>query len=243
MTVSTQIPVVPDLSSLLLYTDTLNGFLESVATSALAQAPGAAGCGITLEREGRPLTVAGAGAGAAALDEAQYGQDHGPCLQALRTGREVSVPDMLSETRWGAYPAYAAACGARSSLSLPIAAHTHTAGALNLYAPAPDAFADSDLAAIRSLADQATGSIALAQRITDAEEFAADLQAAMRSRAVIDQAVGVIMGQQRCTAEKAFETLRTASQHRNVKLRDLCADLITGVAGQAPPARPLRPRP
>ncbi|WEH35141.1 GAF and ANTAR domain-containing protein [Streptomyces sp. AM 4-1-1] len=235
--------VTPDVTALLLDTESLDEFLLAFARSALDLAPVANGCGITLEREGRPVTVSSAGANAARLDEAQYGQDDGPCLQAMRTGEIVSVSDTLREGRWGAYPAHAAACGARSSLSLPIAPHTHTAGALNLYAPLPDAFADADIASLRLLAAQATGAIALAQRISDAQEFAADLQAALQSRTVIDQAIGVIMGQQRCTPEAAFEVLRSASQHRNIKLRDLCAELIAGITGQPPISEAIQPRP
>jgi transcriptional regulator with GAF, ATPase, and Fis domain len=237
------LPTVTDVTGLLLDTDTLDGFLDALAHHALDLAPGADGCGVTLERQGRPVTVSSAGPSASKLDEAQYGQDDGPCLQAMRTGRTVSVPDTLRETRWDGYPAYAAACGARSSLSLPIAPRTHTAGALNLYAPAPNAFDDVDLDALRQLAAQATGAIALAQRIADAKEFAADLQTALQSRTVIDQAMGVIMGQQRCTPDQAFDVLRAASQHRNVKLRDLCAELIASITGQPPADDALRPRP
>ncbi|WP_307544231.1 GAF and ANTAR domain-containing protein [Streptomyces sp. V3I8] len=230
--------------SVLLSTDSLEEFLKMLADSALAMAAGAGGVGITLERHKRPLTVVSSGAGAPELDEAQYGQDDGPCLQALRQGEEVLVADMLEERRWGPYPAYAAACGTRSSLSLPIAAHTHTAGALNLYSPKASAFPNIDLTGLRKLAEQATGAIALAQCIADAQQYATDLQHAMESRTVIDQATGVIMGQQRCTADAAFALLRKASQHRNIKLRDLCQELITNIGG-APPAdrRPLRPRP
>ncbi|MDQ1033751.1 GAF domain-containing protein [Streptomyces sp. V3I8] len=231
-----------DTITLLLETDSLDQFLRALAKSALRLAPGADGCGVTLERQGRPVTVSSAGDSATKLDEAQYGQDDGPCLQAMRTGLEVSVPDTLRENRWGDYPAYAAACGARSSLSLPIAPRSHTAGALNLYAPRPGAFDDIDLTPLRLLAAEATGAIALAQRIADGVEFAADLEAALRSRAVIDQAIGVIVGQQRCTPEKAFEVLRTASQHRNVKLRDLCAELITNIAGVPPAEGRIQPR-
>lgn len=126
---------------------------------------------------------------------------------------------MPDESRWGDYPAYAVSCGIRSSLSLPIAAHTHTAGALNLYGGPPDAFQESDLATLRSLAAQATGGIALARRISDTQEFADQLQSAMQSRSVIDHALGVIMGQRRRTADVAFGILRSASQHRNIKLR------------------------
>jgi GAF domain-containing protein len=231
-----------DTIALLLETDSLDQFLRALAQSALRLAVEADGCGITLERQGRPVTVSSAGESATKLDEAQYGQDDGPCLQAMRTGLEVSVPDTLREDRWGDYPAYAAACGARSSLSLPIAPHSHTAGALNLYAPRPYAFADMDLMPLRLLASEATGAIALGQRIADSEQFAADLEAALRSRTVIDQAIGVIMGQQRCAPEKAFEVLRTASQHRNVKLRELCAELITNIVGVHPADSRIRPR-
>jgi GAF domain-containing protein len=231
-----------DVTALLLDTDSLDGFLRALAQQALDLAPVADGCGVTLERQGRPVTVSSAGASATKLDEAQYGQDDGPCLQAMRTGLEVDVPDTLSESRWGGYPAYAAACGARSSLSLPIAPHTHTAGALNLYAPTPGAFAGTDRTALRLLAAQATGAIALAQRIADAEEFAADLQTALQSRTVIDQAMGVIMGQQRCAPEEAFNVLRAASQHRNVKLRDLCAELVSSITGQPAGGDALNPR-
>ncbi len=131
----------------------------------------------------------------------------------------------------------------RSSISLPIAAHTHTAGALNLYSAKPDGFADADLAGLRLIAAQATGAIALAQRIADAQEFAGDLETAMRSRSVIDQAIGAIMAQQRCDAEQAFGILRSASQHRNIKLRDLCRDLVTSIGGRPPQDGGVRPGP
>jgi AmiR/NasT family two-component response regulator len=235
---------LPDVTSLLLSTGSLEEFLQTLAERALSMAPTAAGAGITVERQHRPLTVASTGGIAFELDEAQYGQDDGPCLQSLRTGREVIVTDMLDETRWGPYPAYAAACGTRSSASLPIAAHTDTAGALNLYSPKAAGFTDTGLDDLRALAAQATGAIALAQRISDAQEYAADLQTAMESRSVIDQAIGVIMGQQRCGADEAFTLLRRASQHRNLKLRDLCREMLTGIGG-GPPAEgaAFRPRP
>ncbi|MFJ3225082.1 GAF and ANTAR domain-containing protein [Streptomyces sp. NPDC086783] len=230
-----------DITQWLLDTDTLEEFLQALAESALELSQGE-GVGVTVEGDGKPVTVVSAGLAAPKLDEKQYGRDDGPCLQALRTGEEVAVVDMLRESRWGDYPAYAAACGVRSSLSLPIAAHTRTAGALNLYGGPPDAFADKDLTALRFLAAQATGGIAVAQRLADTQEFTAQLQTAMQSRSVIDQALGVIMGQRRCTATEAFDTLRSASQHRNIKLRDLCAELITNVTGGPPTEPEFRPR-
>ncbi|WP_329172416.1 GAF and ANTAR domain-containing protein [Streptomyces sp. NBC_01477] len=232
---------IPDVTALLLTTQSLEGFLTALAEMAVGLAPESDGCGITLERQRRPVTVTSVGDTAPRLDEKQYALDNGPCLEALRTGEEVAVADMLAERRWGAYPAYAAALGTHSSQSLPIAPHTHTAGALNLYAPQPHAFADADMTALRSLASQATGAIALAQRTADAQELAADLQAALQSRTVIDQAIGVLMAQQRCGPGSAFELLRAASQHRNVKLRDVCAELVARY-GDPDHDQALRPR-
>ncbi|WP_327686546.1 GAF and ANTAR domain-containing protein [Streptomyces sp. NBC_00467] len=237
-----QYNAIPSVMGLLLETTTMDEFLQALADTGL-QVSGAEGCGVTMLRQGRPMTVVSAGTSALRLDEKQYGQDDGPCLQALRTGEEVLVSDLRTEGRWGEYPAYAVELGSRSSLSLPIAAHSHTAGALNFYAPEPNAFDGFDRKVLRSLAAQATGGIALAQRLADVEEFAEDLQTALKSRAVIDQAIGVIMAQQRCGSEEAFAILRSASQHRNVKLRDLCAGLLTNLAGEPPTEPDLKPRP
>ncbi|MFF1544429.1 GAF and ANTAR domain-containing protein [Streptomyces sp. NPDC058291] len=227
------------LTQWLLDTDSLEDFLQTLAAAALDLSR-AQGVGVTIEREGKALTVASAGTSATKLDEKQYGQDDGPCLQALRTGEEIHIADMREETRWGDYPAYAVDCGILSSLSLPIAAHTHTSGALNIYAAPPQAFVHSDLGALRALASQATGGIALAQRISDTQEFAEQMRTAMQSRSLIDQAIGVVMGRRRCSAHEAFGVLRSASQQRNIKLRDLCAELITEITGQPPAPSELR---
>lgn len=67
------------------------------------------------------------------------------------------------------------------------------------------------------------------------------LQSALASRAVIDQALGIVMAQNKCTADEAFDTLRSNSQNRNVKLRDVAGQIVDGVGRHAPPDRPRRP--
>jgi GAF domain-containing protein len=182
--------------------------------------------------------VASAGATARELDEKQYGQNDGPCLQALRTGQEVAVRDMRTEKRWGEYPAYATAIGTRSSLSLPIASRTHTAGAVNLYASAPDGFADTDLTALRSLAAQATGAIALAQRLADVPAFTPELHAAVTDRAVIDRAVGITMGRHNHSYDQAIAFLEETARRDRTTLRDLCAALVHSYDHPPDPGRP-----
>ncbi|MFF8597166.1 GAF and ANTAR domain-containing protein [Streptomyces sp. NPDC015220] len=227
----------------LLETESLRAFLQHLVDDAVA-ASEADGCGVTVQRQGRPLTVVSTGGLADKLDEKQYGQDDGPCLQALRTGQVVHVTDMLGETRWGSYPRFAADLGVGSALSVPIPARTHTAGALNFYAAAPDAFTEDDRHTLTVFAARAGGGIALAQRLADAEDFTRDLQAALVSRSVIDQAIGAVMQRQQCGEEQAFDLLRRLSQQTNVKLRDVCTRLLTDLAGEPPaPRTPLRPRP
>ncbi|MBT2424131.1 GAF and ANTAR domain-containing protein [Streptomyces sp. ISL-22] len=227
----------------LLETASLREFLQHLVDDAVSTS-GADGCGVTIQRSERPLTVVSTGGVADKLDEKQYGQDDGPCLQALRTGEAVHVPDLLVETRWGSYPRFAVDLGIRSSLSVPIPVRAHTAGALNFYAADRDAFGEDDRQTLALFAAQAGGGIALAQRLADAEDFTRDLQAALASRSVIDQAIGSVMQQQQCTAEEAFDLLRRLSQQTNLKLRDVCTRLLTGIAGQPPaPRSPLRPRP
>ena len=107
----------PDMIEWLLETASVRDFLQHLVGDAVGVSA-ADGCGVTVQRHRRPLTVVSTGGTADKLDEKQYGQDDGPCLQALRTGRIVHVPDTLDETRWGRYPGFAAGLGIRSSLSL-----------------------------------------------------------------------------------------------------------------------------
>ena len=82
-----------------------------------------------------------------------------------------------------------------------------------------------------------SGVLELAASRTEQARQVEDLRAALDARAVIDQAIGIVMGQQRCTSDKAFDILRRASQRRNVKLRDVAAGIVMGISGQ-PPRRP-----
>ncbi|WP_326841067.1 GAF domain-containing protein [Streptomyces sp. NBC_01558] len=150
----------------------LERFLQALADAALEMTR-AAGVGLTIEGASRPLTVISAGAAALSLDEKQYGQNDGPRLHGARTGEEVVVDDMLTETRWGDYPAYAAATGIHSCGSFPLSTdHGGTAGALNVYGQALHAFVAMDFQLLRSLAPRASGAITRTQRLVISEQLA-----------------------------------------------------------------------
>ena len=227
-----------ELQQLLLATANIDEFLHQLAGLAAALLPGELSCGITMPRDHRPITVASSDARANQVDEIQYNHDKGPCLTSLRTGEAILIDDLANDDRWDAYQLPALTHGIRSSLSLPLSTNHTVLGALNLYATRPRAFGEQEQLAARRFADEASRALGLAVRMAEQVEMSENLRNALASRAVIDQALGIIMGQNRCSADEAFDILRTASQHRNVKLRDVAAQIITAVSGDPPSSTP-----
>ena len=185
-------------------------------------------------RDGHPITVASSDGYAARLDEVQYERDEGPCRTAMRAGKNVLIDDLLTEERFPSYRPGALALGVRSSLSLPLQGGKHAVGALNLCSRRPCAFGPLEQEKAQGFANEASRTLSLAVRLADSTEITDQLRAALTSRTLIDKTIGIIMGQNRCTAEAAFAVLRSASQNRNVKLRDVAAEIITTVSTQPP---------
>ncbi|MFC4149598.1 GAF and ANTAR domain-containing protein [Micromonospora mangrovi] len=213
-------------------------FLDQVVRVATEVVAPAEACGLTVRRESGAFTVASSGELAARGDEVQYGADEGPCLEALRRGRVVEVVDLGTDGRWPRYRDHALRLGAVSSLSLPMTVERETVGALNLYATRPAAFTGTTHRQAVAFADQAAAALAVILRQAEQALLQQQLADAMASRSIIDQALGVLMGQQRCTATEAFTLLRQASQHRNRKLRDVATEIITQVTGESPRPAP-----
>ncbi len=222
------------LLSLLSNAPHLDLFLGRVVHLAVGVVNPPAACGITLRRDHQPFTVVSSNDLAAQVDEIQYGADEGPCLDSLREGIVVQVDDLTREERWKAYRTHAVAHGVISSLSLPLTVDGQTVAALNLYSSRPAAFDGLPRQHAKAFAGQCSAALSLALRQIDQAHVQQQLLEAVTSRSVIDQAIGILMGQQRCTATAAFDLLRQASQHRNRKLRDLAADIITNVTGEPP---------
>ncbi|PSK67200.1 hypothetical protein B0E53_00834 [Micromonospora sp. MH33] len=213
-------------------------FLDQIVRVAAEVVAPAVACGLTVRRDGGALTIASSDDLAAQGDEAQYRVDEGPCLAALREGQVVEVSDLRDDGRWRRYRDHALRLGIRSSLSLPMTVDGVTLGALNLYATQPRAFTDTARRHALAFTDQGSTALGVILRQADQALLHQQLTDAMASRSVIDQALGVIMGQQRCTATEAFTLLRQASQNRNRKLRDVAAEIITQVTGESPQPAP-----
>lgn len=213
------------LVQLLLSTDSFDSFLRELVAYASAQTEHR--CSITV-RDGNaaPYTVVGADELTLRLDEQQYADGRGPCLEALGSNVPVFVTDMLTEDRWTPFPAHAAQLGVRSSMSYPLINNEHTLGALNMYAFTPLAPDVGLQARAAQLADRAAGALAVGLRMAEQNAENTNLRTALTSRSVIDQAIGILMAQQRCNAQTAFELMRKASQSRNIKLRDIATQIV-----------------
>lgn len=229
---------ITELQNLLLATSSIEEILQELTVLAARSVRDGLSCGITLQPNGHPVTVATSDLMAAQVDEVQYQLDQGPCLHSMRHSERVSVEDTVGEERWGGFSTRAAANGIRSSLSMPLTADG-IMGALNLYAPVPGAFGETEVRRAEIFAASASATLALAARQASSAALTGQLREALASRGVIDQALGIIMAQERCGSDQAFAILRAASQNRNVKLRDIAHQIVTSVSGEEPAPGPF----
>jgi ANTAR domain/GAF domain len=220
--------VLAQLLQVRLHEGTMEQLLTRYVEIATTAMPGVDEVSITLVRGDRPFTAAHTGELALAADEMQYERGYGPCIDAGLSGTELSVPDMREETRWPDYAAVVVPRGVLSSLSLPLPVQTEIVGALNCYSRSPGPL-DEAAGPGREIASYIAVAVSTALAHRDSVAFAADMQAAMASRAVIEQAKGAIMAQNRCGPDEAFEILRRASMGRNVKLRELATNIVAAL--------------
>ena len=212
----------------------LDSLLEQVAVLAADTVDADTSVGVTVIRDNHPTTVAASDERTQHFDEIQYGNGDGPCLQAARSGDVVTVRDSASDGRWPGYLPRAVEGGLMSSLSVPLRLGDDAAGALNLYVFARHEFDDAERAIIGQFCDEASRAVSLALRHEQLTAENDHLHTAMSTRRVIDQAIGIVMAQNRCTADEAFEIFRRASQNRNVKINQLAADIIRKLTGDEP---------
>jgi GAF domain-containing protein len=218
------------LSRVVLADRDLGDVLTEVTAIAAAGIPGAESVSTTLIRDDKPFTAAHFGEMALVADELQYDEGYGPCMDAGRGGVVLRVDDMTAEQRWPRYVERVVACGVRSSLSVPLPFQGNSIGALNVYSTQLAAFdSPESLHAGLEVAETVAIAVVNATAHHRLDEQARNLRLAMESRAIIEQAKGVLMAQRQVTPEQAFEVLREASQRYNRKLRDIAAGIVESV--------------
>ncbi len=203
----------------------LEEVFSRVAAVAAEAIPGADAVSVTVLRGEHPQTLAFTADVAKDLDESQYTAGEGPSLAAARTGQDCLVTDLHIDERWPAYSKGAVAVGVFSSLSMALPLGDDSRGSLNIYSRHRDGL-DEDS---RKIAEHVAGYAAVVMTNASSNataRLAEQMKDAMASRAVIEQAKGIIMGERRCSAEEAFALLKHLSMVANRKLRDVAAAAV-----------------
>ena len=204
----------------------MRSLLGEIAALAQQSLPGRLEVSVTLLTGDDPVTAVTTGQLALDLDEVQYSRGHGPCLRAASVSEPVGIEDMRSDPRWPDFGAAALAHGCLSSLSLPLPLHEAVSGALNIYARSPRNFDGASREFARRFASY--GAVVAGNMLVyeSALDRAKNLEAALASRAVIDQAKGILMERFKLTPDQAFRALAHVSMQTNTKVRDIAERFI-----------------
>lgn len=224
-----------DLSKVLGREEDVGRALQRSVEQVTRAIPGADMASASVLRDGEMVaeTVASSSERVWAIDADQYAADEGPCLDAARTGRIVRVSVEQARERWPEFSRSARAAGVESYLSAPLSIDEKFAGSLNLYSEQAHGFGDLDEALLRVYTAAVASAIANGRRYAEARTLAEQLGRALDSRAVIDQARGILMATRGITAQQAFDEMVRESQNTNVKLREIAARLVEHVSRRA----------
>jgi ANTAR domain len=205
---------LPEVARVLLADGSVGTTLARIVATAVDTIDGCDSAGVFVVKGGDVTAPAAAGALAAQLDVLQRELNEGPCLDALAQAGPVYAHDLAEASPWPAFARAAVDAGVRSSLSVHVAAGD------------TPAFGATDRAKAVMLAVLAGLALSAAEARQAEDARIANLEAALISRNLIGQAQGILMERERITADQAFDILRRASQHLNIKLRDVAQRLV-----------------
>jgi GAF domain-containing protein len=156
----------------------------------------------------------------------------GPCLDCYRMGQAVVNNDVEeARERWPRFAAEAAAAGFRTVHALPMRLRGTIVGALNLFHVEPGDMSPADLAAAQALADVATIALLQHRAALEAQVLNEQLNNALNSRIVIEQAKGMLAERQALDIESAFKVLRNHARNHNERLADVARSVVDGSLG------------
>lgn len=216
--------------------------LNQLATLATRQVRACLGATAALWRDQEPVIMTASHPDLPALTGAQLVSGRGPLLDALTAGEPVSVPDMLTETRWPEFTRTALLCGVRCSIALAYRQEPGDGEAITLalYGARPRTLESSQFDIAELLVTFGGAVVGNAADYDDAQRTARQLRDAAESRTVVDQARGMLMQTLGCSPDEAMKWLRRVSQQRNIRVADVAGMIV---AGQAVDTRkPRRPR-
>jgi GAF domain-containing protein len=201
--------------------------LQTLVENCVALVDGQAG-GIILSDHGRPLEVIASTSEEMRLVELiQLSADGGPCVDSITSGLAVSVHDLRAEPgRWPRFQGRAAEAGFVAVHAVPLRSRGTVLGSLNVFWASVHTLDASSAAVMQGLADVATISILNERSLRESELARAQLQHALQSRIVIEQAKGVVAYRRDVGVDEAFALMRTFARSHNQKLSDVAARIV-----------------
>lgn len=199
----------------------------SELTESATQVLGLSGSGVTMAEEGRLRFVTAVGPASGELERSQEQQQAGPCRDAYDTGEVVRITDVrLESTRWPEFAATAARLNVAGVAGIPMRLADQIIGALNLYAPEPREWSDEDMAVAAVLADVATSYVVNASKLRQQEQLSEQLQQALETRIVIEQAKGITSQKNAITIDQAYQLIRGHARSNNASLRTVSEAIV-----------------
>ena len=199
-------------------------------TESLTSVLGLSGSGVTMADDGGRLRFVTAVSQASGdLERNQEEQQAGPCRDAFDTGEVVRVTDVRKESsRWPEFSATAARLSVAGVAGIPMRLADKVIGALNLYSPEAREWTDEDIAVAGVLADVATSYVVNASKLRQQEQLSEQLQQALESRVIIEQAKGITAQQKSVSVDDAYQLMRRHARNNNASLR-VVAEAIVAV--------------
>lgn len=185
---------------------------------------------LVLAEPGGSLRVsASSSQGVRLLELFQLQHDEGPCLDAYRSGRQVTESDFrTSGPRWPRFSPRAVEAGYLSVQSLPMRLHGEVLGAINLFGVRPGLLTTDQLALAQAFTDTATISIVQDRLTRERLVLNEQLEHALTSRVAIERATGIVAGRLTLDVDQAFALLRSVCRRQNQRLSALAQDVVTG---------------
>jgi transcriptional regulator with GAF, ATPase, and Fis domain len=214
-----------ELSRIMFGEKSLDETLGQIAALARDTVPDIDEVSVTLVDREKAKTVVFTGELAVHLDERQYQNGTGPCLDAAVTGETVVV-DVADESLYPDFAHSAKRAGVTHSVSIGLPVPNRVVGALNIYASTPHRLSEETITLAQTFASYAGVAVANAALYNHSAELADQMRTAMESRSVIEQAKGILMARHGYDADEAFKSLSKMSQDSNRKLRDIAETII-----------------
>jgi GAF domain-containing protein len=205
----------------------LEAALSELAES-VTQVLGLSGSGVTMaDDEGRLCFVTAVNQSSGELERNQERQQAGPSRDAYDTGEVVRVTDVrLESARWPEFSAAATSFNVAGVAGIPMRLADKMIGALNLYAPLPREWSNEDIAVAGVLADVATSYVVNASKLRQQQQLSEQLQQALESRVIIEQAKGITSQKNAVTVDQAYDVMRSHARSNNASLRTVAEAIV-----------------